>query len=110
MMLLTKANKNALKPLYSTEKVDTDSKPIAVKFFCPWGAASWFAVEGEEQEDGDWLFYGWCDLGNGTPELGYFSLNEMMEVRGPFGLKIERDMHFDAGTTVGQVKAEQGNY
>jgi hypothetical protein len=27
-------------------------------------------------------------------ELGYFSLNEMEEVRGLWGLPIERDMYF----------------
>jgi hypothetical protein len=26
--------------------------------------------------------------------LGYFSLNELKEVRGAMGLKIERDIHF----------------
>jgi hypothetical protein len=28
-------------------------------------------------------------------ELGYFNLSELQSVKGPFGLKIERDMHFD---------------
>ena len=27
-------------------------------------------------------------------EWGYFSLEELQEVRGPLGLKIERDLHF----------------
>jgi Protein of unknown function (DUF2958) len=29
------------------------------------------------------------------PELGYFSLHELMKVRGPFDMEIERD-HFEA--------------
>jgi hypothetical protein len=27
-------------------------------------------------------------------ELGYFSLAELQEVTGPFGLHVERDVHF----------------
>ena len=28
-------------------------------------------------------------------ELGYFSLKEMQEVRGPLGLPIERDLYYE---------------
>jgi hypothetical protein len=28
-------------------------------------------------------------------ELGYFSLLELEEISGPFGQKIERDLHFE---------------
>jgi hypothetical protein len=38
--------------------------------------------------------FGLCDLGMGFPELGYVSLNEMKAVRLPFGLGIERDLHW----------------
>ncbi len=34
--------------------------------------------------------FGLCNLG--FPELGYVSLSEMLEVRGRFGLGIERDL------------------
>ena len=27
-------------------------------------------------------------------ELGYFSLNELENLKGPFGLKVERDLYF----------------
>jgi hypothetical protein len=40
----------------------------------------------------DFLFFGWV-VGH-TPELGYFRLSEMEAVRGPWGLRIERDLHF----------------
>lgn len=36
-------------------------------------------------------------------ELGYFSYNELLLARGPFGLGIERDMHFGS-KTLGQCK------
>jgi len=48
-------------------------------------------VEGQ-QEDDDFLFFGLVDLHE--REFGYFSLNELEAIRLPFGLKIERDLHF----------------
>jgi len=47
--------------------------------------------------------FGLCDLG--CPELGYASLNEMQAVRGPFGLGIERDLHWRA-MTVAEVRSD----
>jgi hypothetical protein len=38
--------------------------------------------------------FGLADLGFGCPELGSFSLAELAGVRLPFGLRIERDLHF----------------
>jgi hypothetical protein len=46
-------------------------------------------------EDGD-LAFGLCDLGFGTPELGYVSLEELGSIELRFGLYIERDIHFNA--------------
>ena len=37
-----------------------------------------------------------ADLGFGTPELGSIGLLELIECRGPFGLGIERGIHFAA--------------
>lgn len=67
-----------------------DPVPV-VKFFNPCGAATWLATELDA--DGDTLF-GLADLGFGCPELGSFSLAEIAGVRLPFGLGIERDLHF----------------
>lgn len=67
-----------------------DPIPV-IKLFNPVGAATWLATE--IGEDGDTLF-GLADLGFGCPELGYFSLAELAEVRLPFGLGIERDIGF----------------
>lgn len=67
-----------------------DPVPV-VKFFNPCGAATWLATE--LGADGDMLF-GLADLGFGCPELGSFSLTEIVSVRLPFGLRIERDLHF----------------
>jgi hypothetical protein len=72
---------------------DKDHAPV-VKFFCPWGAATWLISE--LAPDGDTMF-GLCDLGHGSAELGSVSLRELRSLRGPWGLTIERDLHF-AGT------------
>ena len=71
---------------------DPDHVPV-VKLFNPMGAATWLVTE--LLEDGDTLF-GLADLGFGCPEMGYFSLNEISQIRLPFGLRIERDIGFDA--------------
>jgi hypothetical protein len=68
-----------------------DHVPV-VKFFLPVGAATW--LFSELDEDGDTLF-GLCDLGFGCPEMGSASLSEIAAVRLPFGLAIERDLHFE---------------
>lgn len=67
-----------------------DHVPV-VKLFNPVGAATWLATELDE--DGDSLF-GLADLGMGCPELGWFSRREIEALRLPFGLRIERDLHF----------------
>lgn len=67
-----------------------DHVPLA-KFFNPIGAATWLATELDG--DGDTLF-GLADLGFGCPEIGSFSLAELVSVRLPFGLAIERDLYF----------------
>ena len=103
MKLLTAAIIKQLEktPLYSTEK--NDVTPVIVKFFNPCGSGTWYALEGTKQEDGDWLFFGLCELHE--KELGYFTLSELQSVRLRFGLGIERDMHFD-GYVVDKTKNE----
>ena len=68
-----------------------DHVPV-VKFFNPVGAATW--LFSELDEDGDILF-GLCDLGFGCPEMGSASFAEIAGVKLPFGLSIERDLHFE---------------
>lgn len=63
-----------------------------VKLFATWGAATWLLTE-LDPEDED-IAFGLCDLGMGCPELGSVRLSELASVRGPAGLRIERDRHF----------------
>ena len=71
---------------------DADPEPV-VKFFNPLGSARWLFTE--LADDGDTLF-GLNDLGFGFPELGCCSLAEIAGTRLPWGLTIERDLHFRA--------------
>lgn len=70
---------------------ERDFEPV-VKLFVPWGAATWLLTECAP----DGLAFGLCDMGFGTPELGYVSLDEVAAIRGPGGLHIEQDLHFKA--------------
>ena len=90
MKLLTETQRAEL--LKNGANRHADHTPV-VKLFNPCGAATWLFTELDE--DGDTLF-GLCDLGFGFPELGYASLSEIAATRLPFGLTVERDLHFRA--------------
>jgi hypothetical protein len=90
--MITETLKEIMPPLYSTENIPKEDKIFICKFFNPTGLGSWYIAEGEEQEDGDWLFFGLVDLYE--KEWGYFTLNELKSVRGAFGLGVERDIFF----------------
>jgi len=87
MILLTPSQRARL--LANGRMPDADHIPV-VKFFNPFGQGTWLATELDE--DGDILF-GLADLG--YPELGSWSLSEMAAIRLPFGMGIERDLHFE---------------
>jgi hypothetical protein len=44
--------------------------------------------------------FGLCDLGMGTPELGFVCMHELRDLRGSLGLPIERDEHFTADKSI----------
>ena len=96
MKLLTQQIKNALPKLGATENTSCDDKEFIVKFFNPMGDWTWLVAEGEEQEDGDWMFFGLVE--GFEKEWGYFSLSELESVDVGFGLGIERDICFGAST------------
>jgi hypothetical protein len=97
MKLVTNELRAALPPLYSTEH---EGDPVArVKFFTPWSNWTWYGVEFDGQD----LFFGLV-VGFET-ELGYFSLRELEGLRGPGGLRIERDLFFEP-TRLGVLRME----
>lgn len=73
-----------------------------VKLFTPDANATWLITE--IAEDGDTLF-GLCDLGHGSPELGYVSLAEITALRGRMRLPVERDRHFQPRGTIAEYAA-----
>ncbi|MGI2228937.1 DUF2958 domain-containing protein [Burkholderia vietnamiensis] len=77
----------------SLQNPDFDPAPV-VKLFTPDAGATWLLSE-IDPDDHDHAF-GLCDLGLGTPELGWVSMLELATVRGRLGLPIERDLHFRA--------------
>lgn len=72
-------------------RAERDFTPVC-KIFLPWTSGTWLLTE----IDSDGLAFGLADLGFGTPELGYISLDEISEVKGPGGLRVERDIHWKA--------------
>lgn len=81
--------RNALPPLYAQEKEKDPT--VCVKFFTPWSYWTWYITEGEQRGD-DFLMFGYVK--GMADEWGYFSLNELSSIKGPWDLKIERDIHF----------------
>lgn len=75
-----------------SDRAETDHKPV-VKFFTPDASATWLFSELAADQD---TLFGLCDLGHGSPELGYASLAEIQSLRGPLRLLVERDRHFRA--------------
>ena len=74
-------------PLYETEK---ESDPVAaLKFFTPDSSWSWYVLEFDPENR---LCFGLVE--GHQMELGYFSLAEIEQVRGPLGLPVERDLYF----------------
>jgi len=89
MKLLTKAIEKALaKPGLTGQNAQV---PIC-KFFNPCGAATWLIFAREPGEPD--VLWGLADLGMDCVEYGTISLSELQSLRLPFGLTIERDLHF----------------
>ena len=92
MKLLTKEILNNFKKQGSTEGKDPKDIKIIAKFFNPTGAGTWYATEWIPEDE---VFFGFVSLFNDyNDELGYFSLPELLEFKGMFGLGIERDRYF----------------
>jgi len=89
MNLLTNEIESTLPPLRSTDG-QGESALACVKFFTPSAGWTWYATEYDPAER---LFFGKV-VGQET-ELGYFGLDELESVRGPGGLRVERDLYFE---------------
>lgn len=94
--LLTKSDISRIPKLYETEDIEMEDKVIHAKLFTPWTNWTWYVIEC----DGEDQCFGFVK-GLGC-EFGYFSLSELASIEGPFGLKVERDIHFEP-TIVGDT-------
>ena len=90
MKLLTK---ELLMRFEKVGRQEDDKDPIVIaKFFNPTGAGTWLATEYDPNSK---EFFGFVSIfGDYNDEWGYFSLNELENYIGRFGLGIERDLHF----------------
>ena len=86
MQLLTKEIRDRLPKL--GDMANQQDPIVQVKFFTPWSHWTWLAYE----FDGKDIFFGFVK--GDFDEYGTFSLSELESVKGPMGLKIERDIHF----------------
>lgn len=98
MELIPKEIKEQIPKLYDTEE-QTD--PISyVKLFMPEANLTWFITELSMDDD---ICFGYVISPYCDGELGYFSLNEIKEVKGTLGLSVERDLHFKP-TKLSEIK------
>lgn len=91
MQLLTKTVEERLRKNNRPLKKD----PLVVEhFFNPTGGQDWYVISYHPRERN---FFGYVSLFHDPmmDELGYFSLAELEEFKGPFGLGIERDLHWE---------------
>ena len=91
MFKITKAleKKFEKSPLYSKDGKGLKAEVIA-KFFMPIGSATWLITEAEKQEDGDYLFFGYCHIYEW--EWGYVTLSELknLRIKGIFSVELDR--------------------
>jgi len=87
-MLMTEELKKTIPAMYSSESTKLEDKTVYAKFFTPDSNWTWFILE----FDGEDTLFAMVD--GHEKELGNVSLSELESVRGPLGLKVERDLHF----------------
>ena len=76
--------------LYTTEDSVAAAKIVYVHYFT--GSCDWYIVE-LDPETG--IAFGYADLGDPqNAEWGYVDLTELGTVEGPFGIGVERDLHW----------------
>lgn len=95
-LLLTNGRRTA-------EGEEIDPPPV-VKLFMPDGGGTWLLAEIDPAEQT--RAFGLCDVGLGSPELGYVCLLELAALRGRLRLPVERDIHFCADRPLSAYAAE----
>ena len=91
MKILTQEILAAFKKQGKTGNKSAKDIRIVLKLFNPIGAGTWYIYE-KEDEDIYWAFVNLGDID--CAECGTVSMSELMSLRLPMGLHIERDMYF----------------
>lgn len=93
MKLLTKEILKKFPAIGDTGDKDAADVPIIAKFFIASSSATWYATEYNPDTN---EMFGFAEILPGCGELGYFNFNEIKDLRGKFGLGLERDLYFNA--------------
>jgi hypothetical protein len=93
MILITKELQKTTPKIGSSAKKSCEELVFYIKLFTPWTYWTWYIAE-MNYDTGE--CFGLVQ-GHET-ELGYFNLNELIEIRHWTGLKVERDRHFENST------------
>lgn len=80
----------------------TDFKPVVKLMVRVGGNATWLLSELEPESR---IAFGLCDLGMGSPELGYVSIDDLEKL----GWQLERDMYFEAKKTLKEYTVSSRN-
>ena len=93
MQLITKAIEALAPALYANDGQQGKDQIVVAKFFDPTGRFTFYMLEYDPQQR---MAFGWCvsPLGPDCDEFGYMTIDEMEEIKGRFGLGIERDQSF----------------
>ncbi|MFQ5472046.1 MAG: DUF2958 domain-containing protein [Dehalococcoidia bacterium] len=100
--LVTKEIAKRLPALYANEALSAEEVKVPLKIFDPCGRHAWYATEYDPEGK---LAFGYVVGGFGPDcdELGYFSITEIENVKGPLGIGMERDLCWDPETTLADV-------
>ena len=91
MKLITKAIEAAFQKQGYTGNSETKDIKIVVKLFNPTGVGTWYLYEKLDED----VYMAFVNLGDSMyAECGTVSMQELMSLRLPFGLTVERDIHF----------------
>jgi len=92
--------------LPSFGQTSDERDPMArIRLFDAGGSWTWYIIEYDPK---DHVCYGWvCGI---EQEFGTFSLSELISLRGPLGLRVERDLHFEPCPISKLPKHERPSY
>lgn len=92
MKIITKAIEKAFKKQGDTSQMLMSEIKIVMKMFNPCGGQTWYIYE-KLNED---IYMAFVNLGDSEmAECGTVSMSELTSIRVGYGLKLERDMHFE---------------